>query len=243
MKLQRFVFLAVTAASSVFLSAAPISGTVDAAFTNIVLAGNLIDTDETLDFFDNSATAVFSGVNTNELTFGSFPDPAQPIPESTILFVGNPFTVEPGEEFLLGSLFFTNGTSDTPTVIFGATLNLFGILDGGGQATSAPLLFDIGTTRNVEGGTPERNSDFLFFPSLGISFNVVEGGTGQFDIFGALSVDGQVTTIDVRRVLEPVPNDGGFLDDGVADSQIPEPSTFALAGLALAIPVLARKRR
>lgn len=235
--------LALTSLLSSPLYGAPISGTVTGQWSNPILSGNLILTDGSTAFFDNSTTAVFSVLNVTDgsgpstFSSGAFPDGSQPF--SFLSFAGATLSNAPlNTPVLLGRLTYINGTSSLDSITFGATLTL-SVLN---LPTVLPLVAtaNLLTTQNT-GTDPFFDADFLsldvLFPA---SFNVFEGQTATADLFGRFVGNDQLQLTSIQ--LSPGET-GGFIGGG-ATTTIPEPSTLAasligLAGLAL----YARKRQ
>lgn len=137
---------ATTAQADVF---APVTAT----FTDPVLIGVLVNDPASGDdtFSDDSATAVYSGVGTNSLSWGTAPDLGIPAAEqfSQLTFTGNPaVNLSSSTSQQIGTMSFLNGTSDTGTVIFGATITFYA---NANMLGSDSLI--ITTTQNQYSGT------------------------------------------------------------------------------------------
>ena len=218
------------------------SGSVSGIFTNPILSGNLIDVNGVNVFLDNTATAASSGAGTNAINWGrnSAALPVGTSPFSTARFVGANFTnVAPGTQFLLGYIYFTNGTSEMNSLIFGTTLTIG--VTGNLSITPSTSNASIVTTSNT-GISPQRDADAIFFPSLGRSFNVFEGNTAVADVFG--QIVGDPTLVLTRLALDPTlngPNAPGSIGNGASDF-VPEPSSWLLLASGLAPMILLRRR-
>ena len=200
-----------------------------------ILTGNLIDTSgQFLPASDNTATAVSSiSANGDTLQWGSGPTPPPPN-ASTVSFAGDFFASLPLNvaNQKLGTLTYSNGTSTDPTVIFGATLTIYGYMGGVPDLaiTPLPVLLSIFTTEN-SGACDTCDADFLAFPppvSLNKTARIFEGTSAQFDLFGTFNGDPTIQITDIE--LTPGQT-GGF----IGPAAIPEPGTVILVSLALAI--------
>lgn len=109
--------------------ASTITGDITATFTNPVLIGNVANENGigSVTFADNSATAVYSGIGTNTLTWGTGLDLNEPPGEefSQLVFTGASNVNLSGTNEFIGTISFLNGTSDIDTIIFGATINFY----------------------------------------------------------------------------------------------------------------------
>jgi hypothetical protein len=200
-------------------------------FDNPVLSGNIIDTNGQLLPYDNTSTAVFSGMGTNSIEWGTFSGSAS-ITHSTVTFIGNAVTDAVGnQQILLGALFFENGTSDEQTLIFGADLT---ISFNKGGVTPVVSHLSVVTTKNGD-IDPFRDADFLGFSEFATTFNVFEGNNAWAFVYGSIQGDPylQVEAIDLAPGTT-----GGFL----GPLAVPEPSMGVLWSIALASTVFLRRR-
>jgi hypothetical protein len=237
-------------------SASPLySGSIAGSFSNPVFAGSEYNpTTGVFTFSDNTATAVYAGMGTDSITWGTtaFPDPGVPI-FSSMSFTGATFSnVQPDEEFLLGVLTYTNGGSNALTLIYGVTLTLQANLSLGiGPVTPYSPSFELLSNSNVTNGPctgiPIREcpaaSDFVRLPGLSpSSLNVLEGGTASALIYGGIFGD---PFVEVTRIaLAPGSEGAGFISDGFAT--VPEPTSMMLCATGLAVlgrRLLSRKYR
>jgi hypothetical protein len=215
------------------------TGSTTGVFTNPVLAGNAILLDGSLLFLDNTTGAVYSGFGTNTIQWGGSSTPVAGPDHSTVTFVGANFAAEaPGVVFRLGTLTYTNGTSDSPTGIFGGSLIITAHLAGG---LGLPIddstdNFDITGTQNGHANVA-LDADFLYFSNLNLSFNVLEGKTATADVYGEIVGDPHLM---VTSLVATSPD--GFIGNGAADFT-PEPGTFGILGSGLAGMLLALRRR
>jgi len=212
------------------------SGTAVAAWSNPVLAGNLVDgaTGAVLPY-DNTATAacnigcpVATAFGTDTVSWGNNTD------TSYVTFTGNAFAVPLGVPFDIGTFTFFNGTSGGESIIFGATLTL----TFGPGIDNSVVPMQIVTTLNT--GTPEQNADFVgFAPSLPVTFNVLEGATASADLYGELVSDPHTKLLTL--VLDPGSVGLGFI--GFGRPSVPEPASLALLGAGLVGIGLVRRKR
>src|SRR4051812_44724654 len=107
-----------------------VTGTVVGQWSDPFLTGNLLLTTRQTQFFDNTASAQYNILNSPDGTFGSaltygFSTQGSGQPFSVLTFFGATLTSVPGNTPVkLGTLTFLNGTSDLPSLIFGAKLTL-----------------------------------------------------------------------------------------------------------------------
>lgn len=222
------------------------SGTSFGSFVDIIESGIYYDTAGNPISQNNSGNAVFDGLVTNTLNWGSYPPDILP-PEapafSTVQFSGASFTdvrtfiggegdlISP---FRIGTIAYTNGTSELESIIFGATLTVSA--DGPLGEGDLPLyLFDpfslnlaIASTANT-GIDDDYDADFLYlFDASSTSIHAYEGQTVLVDVYAYLSGDPQMHYIFVE--LNP-DNSGGFFGNGLL--AVPEPVTSVLLGAGL----------
>ena len=188
------------------------SGTVTATFSNPVLSGNVIDINGSNLPLDNSGTAFFTGMGTNDITWGTTPG------SSHLFFLSDSFSnVSAGDTIHLGTIIYTNGTSDLTTLIFGTTMTL----STGGVTDPLVSAMNIVTTNNT-GLSPARDSDFIGFSDFPETFNVYEGATSSIELFGHIVGDPQLKFDSI--VVSAVATDAGFIGHGVGG--IPEPAAW-----------------
>jgi hypothetical protein len=220
------------------------SGTVSGVFTNPVLTGAYIDLNHNPVFLDNTGSAVYSGVGTSTVQWGTSPSPL-PVPDfSRLIFTGNTVSNEPANTpFVLGTIAFLNGTSLTTSSIFGADLNLS--FSGNGSVSAGVLKINIVATQN-SGVDPYADADFIGFssitpgPAIPTTFNVFEGKESTVTLIGSIVGDPQLT---VSGLALPGDDPNGFLAEGQG-SAAPEPGAglMMLAGLAVLAHVGFRTR-
>jgi hypothetical protein len=154
-----------------------------------------------------------------------------------------------GEEFLLGTFTYTNGTwafppppVDSITVSFNlvlTTVSADSALDGHTLSDSLTLFI----TRNLTTNTPTQNADFYYFTSftqLGSvrayeRFDSPSNNTVTVDLYGKI---GSLTPTRFDNV-----QGGGFLDPGIAATPVPEPASLTLLALGLGGAYVHRRKR
>jgi hypothetical protein len=207
------------------LAVAPVySGTVNGTFSNPILTGNVINTDGT-PLFENNTTSAFYVLtplspSNDTITWGNSTTTSPPV-FSFLNFVGATYTNEPvNTPFLLGTISYLNGSSDLDTLIFGATLTM----DLGNGIDVKTTNISIDTTANT-GLSAARDADFVSFSGLPNTFNVVEGQQATADIYGEIVGDPTVTltqlTLDPNSALG-----AGFIGNGVGG--VPEPDAWMM---------------
>lgn len=226
--------LVLASAAAPALAAGSYSGTVNGVFTDAVLTGTVVAIDYSPIPFDNTSTAVFSyfnpQLNDSTVTWGTNPG------FSFLNFQGASFSnVAADTDFLLGTISYVNGTSDLPTLIFGARLTLD--LGSGIDLKTSQISFV--TTQNT-GLSPARDADFVCFSDFPQTFNVYEDGFSIVNIYGRIVGDPtvQLSSIEIAPGFES----GGFVGNGVGS--VPEPASWAmmLGGFGIAGGSLRRRR-
>ncbi len=221
-------------------SAGTVSGLVTGTWLNPVRSGNLINVDGSNGPQDNSASAVSSTSPSNDLKWGTNIQTPPPAIYSEVLFQGSNLTNVPsGQEVVLGTLTFLNGSSTLESLLFGAMLRIS--VPGDPTVTPLDALMQIYTTVN-SGTCVPCDADFIQFTnvSIGNTLNVNEGATATFNVFGKFVGDPQIAL--TRYALAPG-SSGGFVGNG-QPSAVPEPATSALiAGGLAAMAIIRRKRK
>ena len=228
------------------------TGSISGAWSSPVLSGNLIDgATGAASLLNNTLTAYCNlpgcpagsavGGSTNQVSWGTG---LAPINSSSVLFHGASFAgVTPGQRFLLGTIDYTNGTSDLNSLILGATLTLdFNV---SGSKVVDPLVISVPMVTTSNTGTLAQNADFINFLGPAVSFsgslNVLEGYTGTADLYGAIIGDPYGALLDVT--IDPSSAAGAaFIGNGLPVT-VPEPASLALMGIGLAAFVTTRRRR
>jgi hypothetical protein len=231
----------------------PISGSVSGSWSTPVLSGNLVDgATGALTPTNNSSTAqcnlgspggcmsFLPGDPATTLAWGN--GASAPPVTSTLSFIGLPFEMEPSNtQFPLGTFTYTNGASDTDSLIFGATLTLT-LTDQSGLVIDTQIVPLVITTTSND-GTSAQNADFVQFPKTSttfslVSMNVFEGSTATFTLEGQILGD---PTLELTQLLiAPDSESSGFVGNG---RPVPEPGTFVLLGAGFAAAALLRRAR
>jgi hypothetical protein len=228
--------------------------TIEATWSNPTLSGTVIDpVTNALTGYNNSSSAVFgisNAASSSTINWGTYsttgitnppgvPDAAgcasiAPTPcQSTVTFIGATLPANTSVPFTVGTFTYTNGTSNSDSLIFGATLTFVDVQTG---TTIGSDTVSINTTLNT--GTATQNADYLVFSGLtGVSFNEGEGQTAT--AMGKGFVDGLVLTS-----LTITGGTGGFIgNDPPLPATVPEPASIALLGAGITCLTLIRRRR
>lgn len=167
-----------------------------------------------------AASTIMEGANAT-------PVPGVP-PADSLTFTGGtiPATHE-SIPFVIGSISFTNGTSESGSQIYGATLNLFASNGNVVQFIGSELV-QFNATLNT--GTAAQNADYLTFSGLaGQSFEVYEGATATGALNGEVIGDPQVFLTSVT--LDPGQSASAFIGaDPALPTNTPEPGSLAMLG-------------
>jgi hypothetical protein len=255
--------LAVLSCGSV--QATVVQGTMIGIFSNPVLMG-LVQNDPSLGLqtqVDNTNTAVWAINNSTDptlagnppvqatgsaLTWGVLTGSSGPTTFSTVEFFGAQIPANPGgNPFQIGEITFINGTSDIPSIIFGATLSFYD-----NSVSQANFLGSdhvvITTTQNI--GTQAQDADYLSICGNNSSicnmsieaYEATEGGTGlTVNLIGTIVGDPMLALTNVT--LAPNQSTGGFIGNDPPVANQPEPGTILLVPVALALLVAKVRRR
>ena len=217
------------------------SGIITGTFTApVLLSGEIINVGGSRSMVNNTTTAVFTGVGTKTLTWGTNVAGSAPPISSSLVFDGISFTDVPANiDFDLGMLSFLNGTSQTDSLIFGITLEL---KFNGVSSNVMPAVSRIAILTTVNGNLDingnvnrDADADFITFDtpcgnSPCPSFHVYEGANAHAKLKGAIIGDPQLTI----KTITLEPNDpNGFLGNGQGSSSAPEPGGIILSSLGL----------
>jgi hypothetical protein len=170
--------------------------TLTGVWSDPIFAGNILETNGSLTFSNNTGSAVYSGIGTNTISYGTYTSngitspPGVPSPagcaliapvscQTTISFTGAILPANLSQPFNLGTITYTNGTSNIDSLLFGATLSFYI-----GSTFVGSEFVDFATTRN--GGVSQAaDADYVTFSGLaGRSFNVYEGATATGTLVG-----------------------------------------------------------
>jgi hypothetical protein len=239
-----------------------------ATFGGVVTAGSIANDPVAGQntYLNNATSAIYNinnGVVSNNLVssnmnWGSYSEanPTGFLPDSVLVFVGNTIpSTHATTAFNLGSLTFLNGTSDLPTLIFGATMNFYaGSVSSGNFLGSDTIV--ITTTSNifgVPGGLTNGDDDYINVcgPLSGIcgtSIEAVEsseGGTGVVvNLTGTIVGDPMLNISSVALAPGQNPTTNGFLGtDPPVGAVVPEPATWGTTACVLLLGCLLFRRR
>jgi hypothetical protein len=233
--------LGVLALASLTLLAAQTKSDADTivgVWSNPVFAGAVADgATGALTFQNNTGSSVFAITSNNTtISWGTFSangitsPPGQPNPagcallaptpcQSTITFTGGTVPANPTIPFQIGTITYTNGSSNLDSLIFGATLTFF--ISSSPNPIGSDFVNFAGTSNN---GTPAQNADYITFSGLaGTSFNVFEGATATGNLIGF--IDDLVLT---GITLDPSQSGNGFIGNS---PPLPVPGPIVGAGL------------
>jgi len=232
------------------------AGTIEGIWSAPILTGNTIDAvSQALSSQNNAISAVdaiSNNVSGSTISWGTssasgvtnppgVPDAAgcaalSPVPcQSAITFTGNTLPPDPTNPFTIGTLTYTNGTSNTDSLIFGATLTFVDSANPGTPLGSDTV--QINTTANS--GDATQNADYILFSGLaGQSFNVIEGATATAGLNGFIDA----LTLTSLTLLSS-PSTGFIGNSPPIPFTVPEPASLAILGFSVLGMSLMRHRR
>jgi hypothetical protein len=134
---------------------------------------------------------------------------------------------------------YFNGTSDTTTLIFGATLHLTFILPFNqvGPDVADPIDIPVNLVTTINTGTAKQNADWVgpFGTPKPLTFNVLEGQSATAELWGEFVGDpGFAPTL----LISTSPN--GFIGHG---KPVPEPGVWAMLMVGMGMVGSALRRR
>lgn len=209
-----------------------------AQWENPVTTGTVLDgaTGKVYTVWTDPSTAVFNlGASSPSAstTIQSGASSATPPPPtySSVTFTGNPQipATKGTVPFQLGSISYTNGTSNLGTGLFGATLVLYAHDALLGNVPIGSLNFSF--TGTVNDGSQAQNADYLNIQGVSQSFNVYEGATATGGISGEIVGDPMVT--DLFFTLDLNQDADGFLGTNSPAPAAPLPTTLPLLASGL----------
>lgn len=217
-----------------------VTGTVIELWSDPLVTGNLLLSNGQTQFYDNTATGQYHFNNSPEGSFGSaltygISSSGGGQPFSVLTFFGNTLTSIPlNTPVLLGTITFLNGTSDLPSLIFGAKLTL----TVKGDSSVDPLIANVSILRTQNTNFDVNfDADVFYFDVLfPQTFNVYEGNNATMQVYGMFVNDPQIEL----TAIELVPGEtGGFIGNGIP-SPVPQPATMfislaGLCGIALSV--------
>ncbi len=229
-----------SASAAVVIGGSVGGDTIFAQWENPVFIGDLIDGATGTVYQghpqDWTSTAVYDlggslPANSVTLTWGANPGATSPPPAfSSLTFTGDVIPDDGSKgstPFNLGSIAYSNGTSQNGTGIFGATL-VFYARSG---ANNIPIGSDfVALSATLNDGTDAQNADYLNFQGTNASFNVYEGATATGQLQGVIVGDPHTHVLSVT--LDPGQGANGFIGNNVPGA-VPEPASWAMMLIGL----------
>jgi hypothetical protein len=196
-------------------------------------------------FFDNSSSAeVGFEAGDHVVRWGNI-TPTPGFGTSALGFIpaGSPGTVVDGQEFLLGTILYANGSSELDKLIFGIDLNITISDSAGGPVDPFTANFEIFTTLNGFGDA--WDADFVQINGLPTTttLHAFEGKLVSANLYGAIFGDPMLQF--TRFELQAGQEQNGLIGNGPLQAPIPEPSAilgWSLLGLSFGGGELVRRR-
>lgn len=210
------------------------------------LTGSVLNPNGTTTSFDNSTTAEYAFEAGGQIIRWGNITPTPGFGTSALAFLGaaTPGTVVDGQEFLLGTVFFGNGSSELDKLIFAAELTINISASAGGPVTPLTVDFNIGTTLNGFGAA--WDADFVEITGLPstTTLHAYEGSLVSANLYGKIVGDPMIEF--TRLELQAGQENNGFIGNGALPPPVPEPSSvvaWTLLGLCAGGVEFARRRR
>jgi hypothetical protein len=229
------------------VGAVSLTGVVQGTWNTPVLTGDLIDGATGVpNAADNSATAACDIAGCPNGVPDSYGDDTLAwginSSSSSININGHFFSDVPlNTPFDAAEITYFNGTSNTTTLIFGATMHLRFELPFGevGPDVSDPIDIPLNIVTTINTGTDKQNADWIgpFGTVKPLTFNVYEGQSATAELWGEFVDDPHFAP---TLIVSTSPN--GFIGNGQPIT-VPEPQAWALALFGLGSLGLALRRR